>query len=465
MREIFDDNYLIENNSARTIYDAIKDMPIYDYHSHLDTREIYEDKVYSDIAELWLSGDHYKWRLMREAGVSEDYITGNRSGYEKFRAFARILPLFIGNPVYEWAHLELRRYFGINMPINERNAQHIWNESQRIIAERHYSPRTLLHMARVDTLMTTDDPLSDLEYHKKLREEGYDIRVIPTFRPDKVLALDGEAFVHYIEQLSVVTDTKICDITSLTNALEARLCYFVEMDCTIADISVIDVPNVAERDVADRALVKALLGEDITSEEKNAYVYQMLLEIAKMLSKYDIVMQLHIGAIRNQNSRRYTALGADSGIDSIADVMNIASLGRWMDTLNNEGMLPRSIYYSHNESVYYPLSAMINNFAGDSRGKVQLGAAWWMMDCRQGIERQLEAFKNTAGIGYFNGMLTDSRSFTSFVRHDYFRRVLASFLGTIVENGGAYLDEDMLDIAKNIAFYNARDFFSKEDTI
>ena len=461
MNNFFDDNYLLTNESARKIYGEIRALPIFDYHSHLSPKEIYEDKEYDNIAELWLGGDHYKWRLMREAGVDERYITGEAEPYDKFEAFAEILPLFLGNPVYEWAHLELKRYFDIALPINKANAKEIWDRSYAIIHERHYSPRRLLEMAMVTTLMTTDDPLDSIEYHKKLREEGYSIELVPTFRADRVLDIDKPDFGDYIRRLGKMTDVNIVDMKSVAKALAMRLDYFVSLGSTIADLSILNVPRAVSESASNEILSKAMHGGQITPEEKAIYVFNMLVEIGRMMSERDIVVQVHIGATRNVNTRRFMALGADSGIDSIADAMSVERLGVLMDTLDMDDHLPRSIYYSHNASVFYSLSAMINNFAGDVRGKVQLGAAWWMMDSRAGIRYQLEVFKNTAGLGYFNGMLTDSRSFTSFVRHDYFRRVLASLIGDMVEDGTVLLDDSTIDIAKNIAYYNAKNFFTR----
>ena len=459
MNKFFDDNYLLTSDSAREIYSEIRDLPIFDYHSHLSPKEIYEDKEYDNIAELWLGGDHYKWRLMREAGIDEKYICGDAKPYDKFLAFAEILPLFLGNPVYEWAHLELKRYFDMNIPINRANAKEIWDRSYSIIHERHYSPRKLLEMANVTTLMTTDDPLDNLQYHEKLRVEHYSIELIPTFRADRVLGIEKADFEKYINDLSSATGVDIVDVKSVAKALAMRLDYFVNMGSTIADLSILNVPKNADITIADETFRKAMSGQKLDADEIDAYVFNMLVEIGRMMSERDIVMQVHIGAVRNVNTRRFNLLGADSGIDSIADAMSVERLGVLMDVLDKDNHLPRSIYYSHNASVFYPLSCMINNFAGDVRGKVQLGAAWWMMDSRDGIRYQLEVFKNTAGLGYFNGMLTDSRSFTSFVRHDYFRRVLSSVIGDMVESGAVQFDENTINIAKNIAYYNAKSFF------
>ena len=455
------EHYLLDGESAERIYEEIAGLPIFDYHSHLSPRALYEDREYRDIDEMWLDSDHYKWRLMRMAGVAECYITGEHRGYERFEAFACILSDFVGNPVYEWAHMELRRYFDIDMPINATNARYIYDETARIIRERHYSPRVLLKVANVDTVMTTDDPLDELVYHDKLVGEGYDVRVIPTFRVDRILDIGSGDYREYVRALESMTHTHINSIGDAVLAIEKRLDYFIAHGSCIADVSLKDIPIHYTRDLAKEALTLALRGDTLDITHLHAYLFCMLVELGSMFKRHDIVMQLHIGAVRNNNTILYRTLGKDVGVDSIADTMSVERLGVLLDTINTVSGLPRMIVYSHNASAYYPLSTMLGNFAGGTRGRLQLGPAWWMMDSREGMESVLEVTRNTAGLGYMNGMLTDSRSYTSFVRHDYFRRVLSSYLGRMVDGGGVDIVH-AISIARDVAYYNAKRFFGGE---
>ncbi len=459
MTEFLSDEIFLTNTAAKRIYADIKDMPVFDYHCHLDPKEIFEDRVFSDIGELWLESDHYKWRVMRNFGISENLITGNADYRDKFFAFSAAIESFIGNPVYHWAHLELKKYFGINEPLSERTAQYVWDRTKELMADGSYSARNLICRSNVDTVITTDDPVSDLRYHKLLKEWESRFRVLPCFRPDKAINIASDGFVDYIASLSEAAEKEIGNFADLTCALESRLEYFIENGCVAADISFENFPDAKYDEVAaDACLKDALAGERIAKERASVYVFTLVAALMRMIAKRNIVLQIHTGVIRNCNSSRYSALGADCGIDSVGNALDIVAGTRLFDFAESEGAMPRTIVYTLNPNSYYPLATMVGNFSGKSKGSMQLGAAWWFLDHRDGIKEQLKTFANTSGLGLFNGMLTDSRSFVSYARHDYFRRILSSVLGEWVEDG-EYPSDGVCGIARKIAFENAKNFF------
>ncbi len=458
MKRFFSDDVFLTNETAKSLYSAVKDMPIFDYHCHLSPEEIYSDRRYKNIGELWLECDHYKWRIMRHFGIDERFITGDAEYKEKFFKFCEALPRFAGNPVYHWCHLELKKYFGIDLPICAANAEYIWTTTENMMQTRRYSARELIVRSRVDTVVTTDDPLSDLSYHTLLREEER-FSVLPCFRPDRVIAIEKEDFADYVRELSSLTDIEIDGIDSLVKALESRLLYFLERGCVAADISFENFPRKSlDRESADRALVSAVGRKRLNRKEMENYRYHIIAELSKLFARHDVATQIHFGVIRNQNTKLFREVGVDCGNDSVAGTMEVNNASALLDEVNVEVGLPKTILYTLNPTSYYPLATLIGDFAGRTRGRVQLGAAWWFLDHKDGIYEQMRILSATAGIGNFNGMLTDSRSFTSYARHDYFRRILCSLVGEWVERG-EYHHMHALSLVKDVCYNNCKKYF------
>ena len=460
MTKFMSDNYLLRSKTAQKLYKMVKDVPIFDYHCHLSVKEIFEDRKFYNLTELWLEADHYKWRVMRNYGIEERLITGDATAYDKFFAFCTALPDFIGNPVYHWAHLELKKYFDITIPISSDTAKEIWDISIDKMSDGSFSARNLLEISNVDTVITTDDPIDDLKYHNALKKENLSFKVLPCFRPDRAINIEKDEFSSYIASLGNFGE-KIDSIDSLESVLEKRIVYFAQNGATASDLSFMDFPREVNKEVANTALLKKIKGEKITCEEENAYKFEIIFRLARLFAKYKFVMQIHTGVVRNQNTERYLALGADCGIDSIANAPNITTAGKLFDKIQLNGGLPKTIVYTLNPSAYYPLATMLGDFAGDFKGKMQLGAAWWFADHRDGIKEQLKIFASTSGLGLFNGMLTDSRSFVSFARHDYFRRILCSIVAKWVDNGEYPNEKNQLSkLLKNICYNNSKAFFA-----
>ncbi|MCR4661394.1 MAG: glucuronate isomerase [Clostridia bacterium] len=455
-RTFMSDDFLLNSELAREIYDNIKNLKIYDYHCHLSPKEIAENKVFYNLTELWLIADHYKWRVMRNAGVSEEFITGKDNDYERFVKFCEVLPNFINNPVYHWAHLELKKYFGITLPINKENAKTIWDLTVDKMKDESFSAQNLIKMSNVDTIVTTDDPSDYLVYHKMIKKLGLPFDVLPGFRTDNLLHISNSGFVKYIND----NFDKPRTFDELLARIEERLNYFVENGCNIADVSFADFPLGFELyDVANDAFKKRMTGQKLMPNERNEYMFCLLVRLAGMFKKKGIVMQYHIGVERNVNSKRFLDIGPDCGIDSLSNTCDIKVGGLLLNTIEKNSGLPKTICYTLNPNSYYPLASMIGDFAGEIQGKMQLGAAWWFLDHKDGIIEQLKIFSQTSGLGLFNGMLTDSRSFTSYARHDYFRRILSSFLATYVERG-EYPKENVINLAQNISYFNAKRYFN-----
>ena len=446
--------------AAHELYEEVKDLPIFDYHCHLSPKEIYEDRRFENIGELWLEADHYKWRIMREAGVDEKYITGDAPYKEKFFKLAEILYNFAGNPVYHWIHLELKKYFGITKPLSADTAREIWEDTLRQMSEGKFSARALIKASNVHTVITTDDPTSTLEYHNLLAREEEGFRVLPAFRADRALGIEKSDFAAYMRELEKACGKEIGSFDALALALNERLDFFESMGCPAMDVSFENFPiESGDVKIADVAFKKARAGERLTDGEIGHFKAALLKALAAQMKKRNMVMQLHTGVVRNVNGKAFRALGADSGIDSIGAEADIAAAGRLFDAINSESGLPKTIVYTLNRGSYYPLATMLGDFAGGSRGRTQLGAAWWFMDSADGIREQLRIFANTLGLGTFNGMLTDSRSFTSYARHDYFRRILCSVVGKWIDRGEYPGGNLAVKLVKNICFYNAKDFF------
>ncbi len=465
MTKFMDENFLLKTPAAQRLYkEYAAKMPIYDYHCHLSPKEIAEDKKYKNITEIWLYGDHYKWRFMRSMGVEERYCTGDASDYEKFLAYAKCVSRAIGNPLYHWTHLELQRYFNVYEPLNEKTAPEIWEKVNKIIAEGDFSARSLIKKSNVALIGTTDDPIDTLKYHAKIRElKDFDTKVVPAFRPDKAVNINLDGFKEYIAKLSEAGKKEIKNYADLKEVLSSRIDFFASMGSKISDHAVEYVPYIeASDDEIDAILKKALNGEKCTDEEVEKYKTSIITFFAKEYAKRDWVMQIHIGALRNNNTNMFKKLGPDTGFDSIDDNKIAHKLSRFMDNLDKDGNLPKVILYSLNPNDNYTLAAMLGNFQkGGVKGKIQLGSAWWFNDNIDGMELQMKALANLGALAAFVGMLTDSRSFLSYPRHEYFRRILCNIVGQWVEDGEIYDDEDILkEIIEGVSFNNAKEYFN-----
>ncbi|MGG1314552.1 MULTISPECIES: glucuronate isomerase [Cohnella] len=466
MKPFLDDNFLLSNETAVKLYhDYAAKMPIIDYHCHLSPKEIYENQTYGNLTQVWLYGDHYKWRAMRTNGVEERFVTGGEgvSDYDRFLAYAKSLPAAVGNPLYHWSHLELRRYFGIEEIINEKNAPVIWEKANAQLAQGGFSARDLIVKSGVEVVCTTDDPVDSLEYHRLIRDlPDFKVKVLPSFRPDKALEIRRATFLPWLAQLEQAAGTKVGDYDALLSALSERIRFFHETGCRVSDHA-LDVMGYAEatRDEAAAVFAKALSGEPISDEEERKYKTFTLLFLGRKYAELGWAMQFHMHAHRNNNSRMFAKLGPDTGFDSIYDGPVAHALVRLLDALEQDDALPRTIVYSLNPNDLYTLGTAIGSFQGGGiPGKIQLGSAWWFNDTKDGMIDQLKALANTGLLGRFVGMLTDSRSFLSYTRHEYFRRILCNLLGEWAENGEVPLDFDLLGgMVQDISYRNAKEYF------
>jgi glucuronate isomerase len=467
MKKFMDENFLLSTDTAVKLYhEFAKDMPIYDYHCHISPKEIWENKKFKNITEAWLYGDHYKWRAMRANGVEEKYITGNASDYEKFMAWAKTLKYTIGNPLYHWTHLELQRYFGIYDILNEQNADAIWNKANELLNSEGFAVRDIIKKSNVKVIGTTDDPVDNLEYHIKIRESGeLETKVLPAFRPDKGIEVNRATFSPWVEKLGEVCNKKIDSYETFLNCLQERVDFFHEQGCRISDHALDSVPY-AETNMDEVSAIfnKAISGQQVTKEEENKYRTFTFQFFAKAYAKLGWAMQLHIAAMRNNNTRMFKLLGPDTGFDAINDETIAYQLSRLLDSLESENLLPKTILYTLNPKDNYVLGTMMGNFQeGGAPGKIQFGSAWWFNDQKEGMLQQMSALANLGLLGRFIGMLTDSRSFLSYTRHEYFRRILCNFIGDIVENGEYPNDMDALEeIVRGISFNNAKNYFNIE---
>ncbi len=464
MKKFLGDDFLLENKTAKKLYTCYaKKMPIMDYHCHIDPKEIYENRRFSNITELWLGGDHYKWRIMRSNGVSEEYITGNAPDREKFQKFAEALPRAIGNPMYHWCHLELKNYFGFDGTLNGDTAEEVWQlTSKKLCEDETLSARGLIEKSNVLMIGTTDDPLSDLCWHKKLREEGYPVAVCPSFRPDPALNIHKKGFKEYIEKLSQVVGFQIKTVADVKRALTARIEFFVENGCKASDHGLDYIMfREAPSEELDKILASALEGNSVTQEQAECYQTELLRHCASEYARLGIVMQLHFSCMRNPNSRRFETLGADTGFDCIAVTDSCAALYRLMDSLEAEQSLPRTILYSLNPTDDQWIDTLLGAFQSDEiAGKLQHGSAWWFNDNKTGMVNQLISLANLGILGNFVGMLTDSRSFLSYARHEYFRRILCNLLGKWIENGEYPADIEYVgSLVEDICTNNAKKYF------
>ena len=445
------DNFMLKTETARKLYAAVKDLPIIDYHCHLSPKMIAEDYKFRNAFDLFLGGDHYKWRQMRSNGIDEKYITGDADEYEKFLAFARIMPNLIGNPLYHWTHLELKRYFDIDEVLSEKTCKAIWDKCNECLAKPEFSAKNLIKRSNVEIICTTDDPADTLEYHEALKD--FSTKILPTFRPDKAVEIGKETFIPYIEAIGIKS------YDELVAWMVARIAYFDDHGCRLSDHALEYVPFAIGD--AKAAFDKKMAGEELTREEIDAFKTEMLKVCAKEYTRLGWTMQLHIGALRNNNRRMYEKLGADVGFDSINDLCIAESLSAFMDNLEYDDCLPKTILYTLNPKDNYVLGTMLGNFQkAPTPGKIQFGSGWWFNDQRDGMVSQMRALANLGTLSRFVGMLTDSRSFVSYPRHEYFRRIMCNLIGTWVEDGEYPADFDKLNkIVQGIAYYNSKSYF------
>ena len=459
-------NFLLDTPAARRLYhEYAENMPIVDYHCHINPQEIWEDRRFENITQLWLGGDHYKWRLMRANGIDEHFITGDASDREKFQKFAETLPRAIGNPMVHWCHLELKNYFGYEGFLTGETAQQVWDLCcDRLANDPAMSARGLIRGSNVAMIGTTDDPCSDLIWHEKLAaDESFPVQVLPSFRPDPALNIHKAGFAQYISKLAETTGRKLETVTDVCDALSERIAFFDAHGCRAADHG-LDylVCRPVDTGTATAALQKALAGQPLTAEEIEGYQTVLLLHCAREYAKRGWVMQLHFSCMRNPNSRMMAALGPDTGFDCIAVTDNCAAAHRLMDTLYQEGMLPKTVLYSLNPADNAWIDSLTGAFQGtEAAGKVQHGSAWWFNDHKAGMTEQMVSLANMGILGNFIGMLTDSRSLLSYARHEYFRRILCSLLGSWMENGEYPADFALVGgLVQDICYNNAKRYFN-----
>lgn len=465
MKKFLDENFMLQNETAVKLYhNYAKHMPIYDYHCHINPKEIWENKQFKNITEVWLYGDHYKWRAMRSNGIDEEYITGSASDYDKFMAWAKTVPYTIGNPLYHWTHLELQRFFGIYDLLSEKTADIIWKKANEKLNQEGFRVRDLIEKSNVAYICTTDDAIDDLKYHKLIREEGkMKTKVLPTLRPDKAVNIEKDTFIGWVKTLGEVCGKNITNYDEFLAALEERINFFHEEGCRLSDHAFDYVPyREASIDEVAKIFEKGLKGENISLEEEEKYKTALMQFFGKKFAELGWTMQLHIGAMRNNNTRMFKKLGPDTGFDSINDLNIAYPLSRFLDSLDKEDKLPKTILYTLNPKDNYVLGTMLGNFQGGGiPGKIQFGSGWWFNDQRDGMEEQMKALANLGLLSRFVGMLTDSRSFLSYPRHEYFRRILCNLIGTWVENGEFPNDMNLLgEIVQNICFNNAKAYFN-----
>lgn len=462
--EFMNDNFLLSNETAIKLYhNYAKQCPIIDYHCHINPMEIALDKKFENITEIWLGGDHYKWRMIRSNGVPENEITGDADDYVKFRRFAEALPRAIGNPMYHWTHLELKRYFGFDKPLSADTADEAWEVCNARLKEDGMSAKNIIKSSNVKMIGTTDDPIDSLEWHKKIAADGdCAAKVLPSFRPDKAVNIEKAGFKEYIEKLGEVSGIKIKTAEDVKKALTLRLDYFCENGCKVTDHGLDYMCfSPADSGEVEAVFAKAMADEAVSLADAEKYKTAILLHLGREYAKRNIVMQIHYNVQRNQNTAKFNAIGPDTGFDCIATVECGAAVTGFLNALDKDGLLPKTILYSLNPHDNELLDTVIGCFQGaEARGKIQHGSAWWFSDTKSGMEAQLKSLANLSILGNFVGMLTDSRSFLSYTRHEYFRRILCNLIGTWVENGEYPDDEKMLGaLVEDICYNNAKEYF------
>ena len=467
MKNFLCDDFLLENETARHLYhDFAKDQPIYDYHCHLNPQEVAEDRQFNNMAEIWLAGDHYKWRGMRSAGIEERLITGDASDYEKFQAWAKTVPQTIGNPLFHWTHLELKRPFGITgQLLSPETSESIWSQCNEMLAQPEFSARGIMNQMNVVMAGTTDDPTHSLEHHKAIADDNScDVEVTPSWRPDRAFKIELEGFNDYMQKLGEVADVEINSFADLLTALDRRLDHFDQHGCKAADhgIEVVRYADIPTETDLNAIFQKRIQNKALSELEINQFSTAVQVWMGKQYHKRGWVLQLHIGAQRNNSTRMFKLLGADAGFDSIADRPFAFELAHILDAMDISNELPKTILYCLNPSDNEMMATMIGNFQGGGiAGKVQFGSGWWFNDQKDGMERQMQQLAQLGLLSQFVGMLTDSRSFLSYTRHEYFRRILCNMIGGWVEKGEAPNDINLLGkMVEDISFQNAKNYFS-----
>ncbi|MDY6093688.1 MAG: glucuronate isomerase [Candidatus Enteromonas sp.] len=464
MKQFLGDDFLLNSPLAVRLYnDHASKMPIFDFHCHLIPQQIYEDHRFETITEVWLGGDHYKWRLLREMGVDESYITGDKTPWEKFQKYAECMPYFIGNPIYEWTHLELKTFFGISTPLSANTAREIYEECNRQL--QTLTARKMMEKCHVSAVYTTDDPLDSLEYHALMRKDPtLHVQVAPCWRPDKAINIERPSFLPWRNQLETVVGRKLPTLQDFLKALDERLAFFVENGCVASDHG-LDAFRYkkATYEEADAVYQKGVKGERISVEDEDVYKGYLLVHLGREYHRYGMVQQYHIGALRDNSKRNFALLGPDSGFDAVSDAPYSEKLSGLLNELDQDGCLPKTVLYCLNEKDYIVLCTLMNCFQGGERGKIQVGTAWWFNDHYEGMLAQFKKLSMDGLLSCFIGMLTDSRSFLSYPRHDYFRRELCSYIASLVEEGRYPNDEETLGkIVEDICFHNAKAYFTRK---
>lgn len=461
----FTDDFLLQGKTAQTLYhDYVKQMPIIDYHCHLPPDEIAGNRKFSNLTDIWLRGDHYKWRALRTLGVSEELITGNASDEEKFTAWAKMVPKTVRNPLFHWTHLELKNVFGIKEYLNETSGKAIYDQCTALLQQDEYRTRPILESFKVEYIGTTDEPWDSLQYHRQLKQEGYGVRVSPSFRPDKVLMIDQkDNFFKSLQALEESSGIRIKDIASLLQALQNRVDFFHDHGCRVSDHGLQQMPAQFQfSSPLETEFTFFVINRKGSYSDPEAFMGFVLAELCKMYHAKGWVQQFHLGPIRNNNSRLSRKLGADSGFDSIGDFPQALPMSRFLDNLDQQDQLAKTVVYNINPSDNEVFATMLGNFNdGSIKGKVQFGSGWWFLDQKDGMEKQLNALSNMGLISTFIGMITDSRSFLSYPRHEYFRRIVCNLFGEEMDKG--LLPNDtvwMGGILQDIAYNNAKEYFN-----
>ena len=465
MKKFMDENFILTNSTAQTLYHEYSEkMPIIDYHCHINPKEILDNKKFENITEVWLYGDHYKWRQMRTFGIDEKYITGDGSDYEKFLAWAKTVSHAIGNPLYHWTHLELKRYFGIEEVLNEMTAPAIWEKCNEMIQKDEFTVRGLIKRSNVKVICTTDDPVDSLEYHLALKEDNtFDVKVLPAFRPDKALGVSKDTFKDWFKQLETVCGKEIKNFDDYLAALKSRVEFFHEAGCRVADNALDFVPrgNASLEEVSE-IFAHVLNDGQVSFEDENKLRVYLLKFFGKLYHDLGWVNQFHMNCVRDNNTTMYNKLGPDTGFDALNDTEVAVPLSNLLNALNEENALSKTIIYSLNPNDNAVIGTLLGCFQGDGiRGKIQHGSAWWFNDHKLGMEAQIKSLANLGMLSTFVGMLTDSRSFLSYTRHEYFRRILCNVIGEWVENGELPNDTEFLgQIVSDISYNNAKNYFN-----
>lgn len=465
MKKFLDNDFLLETETARRLYHEVAaGLPIIDFHCHLDPRLIAEDVRFENLTQVWLAGDHYKWRAMRANGVNERFITGDATDEEKFMMWAATVPETLRNPLYHWTHLELQRYFGIHLLLNAESAAGIYKQANELLQSDACSARQLIRKMNVEVVCTTDDPVDTLAHHRKIGRDGFETKVVPAWRPDRAMAVENTAaYNQYLDILEQVSEISISNYMDLLTALQQRHDFFHQMGCRLSDhgLEGFFAEEFDHQDI-ERIFIKVRNGRTLNSQEVKYFKSAMLIELAVMDHEAGWAQQFHVGAIRNNNIRQYHELGPDTGFDSIGDFKMARSMSAFLSRLDEQHQLAKTIVYNLNPADNALIATMIYNFNdGETPGKMQFGSGWWYLDQKFGMTEQLNTLSSLGLLSRFVGMLTDSRSFLSYPRHEYFRRILCNLIGTDVEHGELPNEPSLIEnLIRNVCYYNAKEYFA-----